>query len=123
LCAEHKGCEPEVREDEIQRCVVGFVGRGEGEDEGGDPEAKDKSRLVPIISRVCEVWDLVTYNAHLEDKMLIMRKVVQEVPSDTDDDGGADPCHGIAAKNGKTKGLGGEDRRNHVDGEVVDYIV
>jgi hypothetical protein len=119
LCAEDKGSEPEVREDEVQRRIVEFVGRSEGEDEGGNPEAEDKGGLVRTISGVRGVWGLVTYNAHLEDEMLIMREVVQEVPSDTDDNGGAEPCHGVAADDGKTKGLGGEHRGNHVDEEVV----
>lgn len=46
LGREHKGGEPEVGEDEVQRRVVELVAAQDGQDEGGEPEAEDKSGLI-----------------------------------------------------------------------------
>jgi hypothetical protein len=58
----------------------------------------------------------VTYNAHLEDEVLIVWISVEEIPGDANDDHGADPGHGIAASDGEAEGLGGNDEDHIVVG-------
>ena len=43
---EHKGCEPEVAEDDVRERVVRFVGAEGEEDEGGEPKAENDADLV-----------------------------------------------------------------------------
>jgi hypothetical protein len=52
LSCEDEGREPEVGEDEVEGQVVGFGGRDEGQDEGGEPEAEGQGRLRSISEQV-----------------------------------------------------------------------
>jgi hypothetical protein len=105
--------EPEVRENEVQRSVVEFVVAKDGEDEGRKPEAEDNSGLHGISGRSYRNWEGKAYDTHFENEMLVVRVLVEEVASDADDDGRAEPCHGVATGNGKARDFGGNDLRSH----------
>lgn len=47
--------------------------------------------------------------------MLVVWVLVEEVASDTDDDGRTEPCHGVATGNGEAKGFGGTNLGSHCE--------